>query len=66
MSRNEFAAGLDACLQQVDQSIRLNRSEFATRAEFERLIQRQRELNNQLRGVSERVDTLSNPLPSPK
>lgn len=59
ITRAEFAAGLDACLQQVDQSIRFNRG-FATRAEFERLIQRQRALNDQLRQVRDRVDTLSN------
>lgn len=59
MTRYEFAAGLDACLRQVDQSIRVNREQYATRADFERLIQRQRELNDQLRGLSDRVDTLS-------
>ncbi|MBD2082135.1 S-layer homology domain-containing protein [Leptolyngbya sp. FACHB-17] len=66
ITRNEFAAGLNACLQQVDQSIRFNREEFATRAEFERLLQRQRELNEQLRQTSDRVDTLSNPPASSK
>lgn len=60
ITRNEFAAGLNACLQQVDQSIRVNRQGFATRAELERLLQRQRELNEQLRQTSDRVDTLSN------
>lgn len=64
MTRNEFAAGMDACLQQVDRSIRFNQAEFATRADFERLIQRQRELNDQLRGLSNRVNNLSNEQPS--
>jgi hypothetical protein len=64
MTRNEFAAGLNACLQQVDRSIRFNQAEFATRADFERLIQRQRELNDQLRGLNDRVNNLSNEQPS--
>lgn len=64
ITRNEFAAGMNTCLEQVDQSIRVNRSELATRADFERLIQRQRELNQQLRGLSDRVDALSNDQPS--
>lgn len=59
ITRNEFAAGLNACLQQVDQSIRTNREPLATRADFGRLIQRQRELNDQLSGLNNRVDTLS-------
>ncbi len=59
ITRNEFAAGLDACLQQVDRFIRFNRGDFATRTDFDRLTQRQRELNDQLRGLSDRVDTLS-------
>lgn len=66
MTRYEFAAGLDACLQQVDRSIRLNQSEFATRADFDRLIQQQRELNDQLRGLNNRVDNLSGDQPSRK
>ncbi|MER3433845.1 MAG: S-layer protein [Leptolyngbya sp. ERB_1_1] len=66
MTRYEFAAGMDACVQQVDQSIRFNRENFATRADFERLIQRQRELNNQLQGLSDRVNTLSNDSPAQK
>lgn len=63
MTRNEFAAGMDTCLRQVDQSIRVNQAELAPRAEFERLIQRQRELNNQVRELSDRIDTLSNESP---
>lgn len=66
MTRNEFAAGMDACLQQVDRSIRVNRADLATRADFDRLIQRQRELNEQLRGLSDRVDNLSGEQPARK
>lgn len=59
MTRYEFAAALDRCLQQVDQSIRLNREQLATKEEFDRLIQQQRSLNDELRGLSDRLDTLS-------
>ncbi|BAU11095.1 putative porin major outer membrane protein [Leptolyngbya sp. NIES-3755] len=59
MTRYEFAAGLNACFQQIDQNIRLNREQLATKEEFDRLVQRQRELNEQLGGLSDRLDTLS-------
>lgn len=59
MTRYEFAAGLNACLEQVDQSIRLDREQFATKSEFDRLIQQQRSLNDELQGISDRLDTLS-------
>lgn len=59
MTRYEFAAGLNACFQQIDRNIRLNREQLATKEDFDRLIQRQRELNEQLGGLSDRLDTLS-------
>ncbi|MBE9010796.1 S-layer homology domain-containing protein [Pseudanabaenaceae cyanobacterium LEGE 13415] len=59
MTRYEFAAGLNACFQQIDQTLRLNREQLATKEDFDRLIQRQRELNDQLRGLSDRLDILS-------
>jgi hypothetical protein len=59
ITRYEFAAGLNACLQQVDQSIRLNREQLATKEEFDRLFQQQRSLNDELQGLSDRLDTLS-------
>ncbi|GAP93790.1 possible porin [Leptolyngbya sp. NIES-2104] len=59
MTRYEFAAGLNACLEQVDQSIRLNREQFTTKSEFDRIIQQQRTLNDELQGLSDRLDTLS-------
>lgn len=55
ITRNEFAAALNACLNQVNQLIPINRADLATRADFEVLLLRQRELNEQLRGLSGRV-----------
>lgn len=55
VTRNEFAAALNACLNQVNQLIPINRADLATRADFEVLLLRQRELNEQLRGLSGRV-----------
>ncbi len=55
VTRNEFAAGLNACLEQVNQLIPTNAADAATRADFEALIKRQRELNEQLRELSGRV-----------
>lgn len=57
VTRNEFAAGLNACLNQVNQLIPTNRA-LATRADFEALIRRQRELNAELRELSGRADNL--------
>lgn len=55
VTRYEFAAGLNACLHQVNQLIPINRADLATRADFEALIKRQRELNEQLRELNRRV-----------
>lgn len=57
VTRNEFAAGLNACLNQVNQLILINTADLATRADFEVLIERQRKLNEQLRELSGRVGT---------
>jgi hypothetical protein len=59
ITRNEFAAGMNACLDQVNQQLQFNKATFATRTDFDTLIQRQRELNEQLRELSDRVGTLS-------
>lgn len=58
ITRNEFAAGLNTCLDQVNRSLQFNRADYATRADFQRLIDRQRQLNDQLRGLSGQVDRL--------
>ncbi len=55
VTRNEFAAGLNACLNQVNQLIPTNRADLATKADFEALIKRQRELNQQLRELNDQV-----------
>ncbi|MBD1908044.1 S-layer homology domain-containing protein [Funiculus sociatus GB2-A5] len=59
VSRYEFAAALNACLNQLNQLIPSDRADLATREEVETLIQRQRQLNEQLRELSDRVGTLS-------
>ncbi|MUL36817.1 S-layer homology domain-containing protein [Gloeocapsopsis dulcis] len=53
VTRYEFAAGLNACLDRVNQL--LPNRDLATRAEFEALIQRQRELNAEIRELNGRV-----------
>ncbi|KAM3115529.1 S-layer homology domain-containing protein [Phormidesmis sp. 146-33] len=55
LTRNEFAAGMNACLDHVDRLIQINREGLATRADFEALIQRQRQLNDELKVLSDRV-----------
>ena len=55
LTRNEFAAGLNACLDQINQLVPNNRADLATRADFEALIKRQRQLNNQLQELNLRV-----------
>lgn len=53
-ARYEFAVGINACLEQVNQLLPVNTNR-ATRADFEALIKRQRELNQQLRQLNQRV-----------
>lgn len=55
ITRNEFAAGLNACLEQVNQLTPINSADLATRADFEVLLLRQRKLNEQLRELNRRV-----------
>lgn len=64
LTRYEFAAGLNACLEEVRQGI--PDAGLATRADLEALIQRQQDLNQQLRGLRDRVDSLDAPTPSPQ
>lgn len=56
VTRYEFATGLNACLNQVNQVIYPKRSNLATKAEFEALIKRQQELNQQLRELNGRAN----------
>jgi hypothetical protein len=57
VTRYEFAAGLNTCLNQLNQLIPANRADLATKEDLEILLKRQRELNQQLRELNERVDT---------
>ncbi|MCC5669888.1 hypothetical protein LC653_40315 [Nostoc sp. CHAB 5784] len=51
------AAGLNTCLERLNQLIPANRADLATKQDLEILLKRQRELNQQLRELNERVDT---------
>lgn len=55
VTRYEFAAGLNACLERIDRQIRDRNSQQATKQDFEALIQRQRELNRELDLLNERT-----------
>jgi hypothetical protein len=56
LTRDQFAAGLDACLRPLE--TQLNLEQYATRAEVEATIQRQLELNRELGTLNDRVDEL--------
>lgn len=56
LTRNEFAAGLNACLNQANQLVPINKAESATREDFQLLIDRQIELNRQLQQLSDQID----------
>lgn len=57
VTRYEFAAGLNRCLNQLNQVIPA-RADLATKQDLEIVLKRQRELNQQIRELNERVDTL--------
>ncbi|MCW5318174.1 S-layer homology domain-containing protein [Nostoc sp. KVJ3] len=57
VTRYEFTAGLNTCLNQLNQVIPANRADLATKQDLEILLKRQRELNQQLQELNERVDT---------
>ncbi|MDF5707220.1 MAG: S-layer homology domain-containing protein [Nostoc sp. S4] len=57
VTRYEFAAGLNTCLNQLNQLIPANRADLATKEDLEILLKRQSQLNQQLRELNERVDT---------
>ncbi|MBD2680361.1 MULTISPECIES: S-layer homology domain-containing protein [Nostoc] len=57
VTRYEFAAGLNRCLNQLNQVIPA-RADLATKQDLEILLKRQRELNQQIRELNQRVDTL--------
>ncbi|MBV9384938.1 MAG: S-layer homology domain-containing protein [Chroococcidiopsidaceae cyanobacterium CP_BM_ER_R8_30] len=55
VTRNEFAAGLNACLNSVNQLLPSNKADLATREDFQNLIDRQIELNRQLLQLDEQL-----------
>lgn len=57
VTRYEFAAGLNTCLERLNQLIPVNRADLATKQDLEILLKRQSQLNQQLRELNERVDT---------
>jgi hypothetical protein len=57
VTRYEFAAGMNACLNQVEEVIP-NRANLATKSDFDVLIKRQIELNRQVRELNQRVDNI--------
>lgn len=56
LTRNEFAAGLNTCLLQLEQQLDLE--DYATRLEVEATIQYQQELNTELETLSDRLNNL--------
>ena len=58
MSRYEFAAGLNACLQQVERLIATNTGEFVTKQDLETLQRLVDEFRAELTALGTRVDTL--------
>ncbi|WP_315787432.1 S-layer homology domain-containing protein [Fischerella sp. JS2] len=57
VTRYEFAAGMNACLNQVEEVIP-NQANLATKSDFDVLIKRQIELNRQVRELNQRVDNI--------
>ncbi|MFN6496819.1 MAG: S-layer homology domain-containing protein [Nostoc sp. DedQUE01] len=57
VTRYEFAGGLNTCLNQLNQ-VTPTRADLATKEDLEILLKRQSELNQQLRELNERVDTI--------
>ncbi|MGB5963453.1 MAG: iron uptake porin, partial [Coleofasciculaceae cyanobacterium] len=58
MSRFEFAAGLNACLQQIEKLVAGAGSDFATRSDLETLQRLVSEFRPELTTIGKRVDTL--------
>ena len=62
LTRNEFAVGMNACLDGADRLIQINRAGLATRVDFEALIQQQQQLNEALRELGDRVSGQESPV----
>jgi hypothetical protein len=59
VTRDEFAAGMNECLEQINRRPVFDRSNLVTREDIQALIERQRELNAELRGLSDRVGNMT-------
>ena len=59
--RGEFATGLSSCVNRVDDLSRRSRTGAAAKTDLEAMIQRQREINLELRSINERLGNLTNP-----
>lgn len=55
VTRYEFAAGLNACIEQMLEP--LQNADLATQGEFEATLQRQRELNEEIRELNGQLDS---------
>ncbi|MEC4850012.1 MAG: iron uptake porin, partial [Jaaginema sp. PMC 1079.18] len=58
LTRYEFAAGLNACMQQIERLIAASTADFVTRDDLETLRRLMMEFENELIALGERVDTL--------
>jgi hypothetical protein len=63
VTRYEFAAGLNACLEQILQPLEQN--DLATQSEFDATLQRQQQLNQQLNELSDEIDSRDRPSAQP-
>jgi len=61
VTRGDFATGFDNCLNRVEDLSRRSRSGAATQTDLESLIQRQREINLELRSINDRLGNLADP-----
>lgn len=63
ITRNEAAAGLNACLQRLQQVLP-NSNRYATPTDLESLLQQQRDLNQQLQQLGDRVEAIAGEAPT--
>ncbi len=56
LTRREFAAGLSACLQQIER--RLTQPTYSSRSEYEAVWQKQQQLQQQLRELNDQLDSV--------
>lgn len=61
VAREDFATGLNGCINRVDDLSRRSRTGAAAKTDLEAMIQRQREINLELRSINDRLGNLTNP-----